>query len=116
SRCPGSLRAVDRCESDTVQRRPPVAELSRYLAAPRLEVVMAPEGDQHLLWLVLHVPGDEDPHVRQLTGALDRDGAVGTLAGAVEKLVEGLRAIGDHFPELEPAAEAETPKAPETPS
>lgn len=84
-----------------------MAELSRYLEAPRLEVVMAPEGDQFLLWLVLHVPGDEDPQARQLTGPLDRD-------GAVEKLVEAFRAIADHFPEPEPAAEAEPPKAPET--
>jgi hypothetical protein len=66
---------------------------------------MAPEGDQFLLWLVLHIPGDEDPQVRQLTGPLDRD-------EAVEKLVEAFRAIAGHFPEPEP--EAEPQKAPET--
>jgi hypothetical protein len=72
-------------------------------------VVLSPEGDQFLLWLVLHVPGDEDPQARQLTGALERD-------EAVEKLVEAFRAIADHFPELEPPAEAEPPKAPKTSS
>jgi hypothetical protein len=69
-----------------------VAELSRYLAAPRLEVVMAPEDDQFLIWLLLHVPGDEDPQVRQLTGPLARD-------QAVEKLIEAFRAIADRFPD-----------------
>jgi hypothetical protein len=86
-----------------------VAELSRYLAAPRLEVVMAPEGDQFLLWLLLHVPGDEDPQGRQLTGPLDRD-------QAIEKLVEVFRAIADRFPDPEPASEAEPQNVPGTSS
>ena len=66
---------------------------------------MAPEGDRFLLWLLLHVPGDEDPQVRQLTGPLNQD-------QAVEKLVEAFRAIAEQFPDPEPEAEAQ--KVPET--
>ena len=84
-----------------------MAELSRYLAAPRLEVVMAPEGEHFLLWLLLHVPGDEDPQVRQLTGPLDQD-------QAVEKLVEAFRAIAEQFPDSGLASAAASSKVPET--
>jgi hypothetical protein len=83
-----------------------VAELSQYLAAPRLEVVMAPEGDEFLLWLLLHVPGDDDAQVRQLTGPLPQD-------RAVEKLIDAFRAIAQQFPESGLASEAEPKKIPE---
>lgn len=86
-----------------------MAELSRYLAAPRLEVVLAPEGDQFLLWLMLHVPGEDDPQVRQLTGPLNRE-------QAVEKLVEAYRAIAERFPDPQVASETEPQTVPETSS
>lgn len=68
-----------------------MAQLTRYLAAPRIEVVLAPEDDGRFTpWALVHLPGETEPQARQLADPVDREAAVDVLVQAYRAVIESL--------------------------
>jgi hypothetical protein len=69
-----------------------MAALTRYLKAPRLELVLAPADERFVPWLMVHLPGEAEPQARPLSGPLARDDAAEFLASAYRAIDASVRA------------------------
>ena len=79
--------------SKQTKRRTP--DFKKYIDAPRIQIVLIPEGDnpeggKYETWLLLYVPDGRPPNTTRLTNLLSRD-------DAIRNILDIYTAIGEKF-------------------